>query len=179
MNRNVIVLSFIAIAFLAGCANVGQNQKAELKPNYSVPPFIIDSHIHYRASDAWEKAFVDTFTKYNAMGCVLVDMQYLDRGIAFAKAHPDRVIPYAAVKIDSSSVLNDIQRAYDMGYQGLGELFATGDWDYNDPKYEPIWTLAEKLGMPIAPHTGNLANGMMDHLRPAPLADIAARHPRL
>ena len=73
------------------------------------------SHIHYKASDAWEKAFIDTFTKYNAMGCVLVDMQYLERGIAFAKAHPDRVIPYAAVKIDSSTVLKDIQRAYFAG----------------------------------------------------------------
>jgi uncharacterized protein len=179
MNKNLIILSFIAIAFLAGCANVTEKPNAEYKPNYKTPPFIIDSHIHYKASDAWEKAFIDTFTKYNAMGCVLVDMQYLDRGIAFAKAHPDRVIPYAAVKIDSSSVLKDIQRAYDMGYKGLGELFATGDWNYNDPRYEPIWTLAEKLGLPIAPHTGNLATGQMDHLRPAPLADIAAKHKNL
>ncbi len=128
MNKNVIVLSFIAIVFLAGCANPGQQPNAELKPNYSVPPFIIDSHIHYRASDAWEKAFVDTFAKYNAMGCVLVDMKYLDRGIAFAKAHPDRVIPYAAVNIDSSTVLKDIQKAYDMGYKGLGNYLQPVTW---------------------------------------------------
>ncbi len=179
MNKSLIILSFIAAAFLAGCANAPVKQSADEKPNFKTPPFIIDSHLHYKASDDWEKAFVDTFTKYNAMGCVLVDMQYLERGIAFAKAHPDRVIPYVAVKIDSSSVLKDIQRAYDMGYKGLGELFAAGDLDYNDPRYDPIWTLAEKLGMPIAPHTGNLATGQMDHLRPAPLADIAAKHKRL
>lgn len=179
MNKNLIILSFIAVAILSGCSSTPVNQSAEPKPNYQTPPFIIDSHIHYKASAAWEKAFIDTFTKYNAMGCVLVDMQNLERGIVFAKAHPDRVIPYAAVKIDSSTVLKDIQRAYDMGYKGLGELFATGNWNYNDPKYEPMWTLAEKLGMPVAPHTGNLANGLLDHLRPAPLADVACRHPRL
>lgn len=177
MIKNLIFLSVITLVLAVRCANV--EQKTELKPNYKTPPFIIDSHIHYKATDAWEKSFIEIFTKHNAMGCILVDMKDLERGIAFAKAHPDRVIPYAAVKIDSSGVLKDIQRAYDMGYTGLGELFATGDWSYNDRRYDPIWSLAEKLGMPIAPHTGNLATGQMDHLRPAPLADIAVRFPKL
>jgi len=177
MNKNLILLSIITLALAVGCANV--ERKVELKPNYKTPPFIIDSHIHYKATDAWEKSFIEIFTKHNAMGCILVDMKDLDRGIAFAKAHPDRVIPYAAILIDSSTVLKDIQRAYDMGYKGLGELFATGDWSYNDRRYDPIWALAEKLNMPIAPHTGNLSTGQMDHLRPAPLADIAVRFPKL
>ena len=135
--------------------------------------------MHYGANDDWEGDFLDTYAKHNAMACLLIEMKDLERGIAFAKAHPDRAIPYAAVDIESPTVLEDVQNAYDMGFRGLGELFASGDYDYSDPKYEPIWTLVEKLGMPIAPHTGNLANGLMHHLRPAPLADICARHPRL
>ena len=50
---------------------------------------------------------------------------------------------------------------------------------YDDLKYEPLWSLAEELGMPLAPHTGNLRNGMMARLRPAYLATIAANHPDL
>jgi predicted TIM-barrel fold metal-dependent hydrolase len=174
MNKNLILFMLIG-TLLSGCSATSVKEK----PNYTTPPFIIDSHIHYVPTDAWEKSFLENYTKHNAMGCILVKMTDLERGIAFAKAHPDRVIPYAQVKIDSVTVLQDIQKCFDMGYKGLGELFATGDWDYNDPKYEPIWTLAEKLGLPIAPHTGNLSNGMMDHLRPAPLADITAKHPNL
>lgn len=174
MNKNLILFMLIG-TLLSGCSATSVKEK----PNYTTPPFIIDSHIHYVPTDAWEKSFLEIYTKHNAMGCILVKMTDLERGIAFAKAHPDRVIPYAQVKIDSVTVLQDIQKCFDMGYKGLGELFATGDWDYNDPKYEPIWTLAEKLGLPIAPHTGNLSNGMMDHLRPAPLADITAKQPNL
>jgi len=142
------------------------------------PPFIIDDHIHYKANDEFEKSLVEIYSKHNAMACLMINMQDIDRGIAFAKAHPDRVIPYAAVDIESPNVLQDVQKVYDMGFKGLGELFAK-HYDYNDPRYDSLWTLAEKLGMPIAPHTGNLATGHMDHLRPAQLADICAEHPRL
>jgi hypothetical protein len=66
-----------------------------------------------------------------------------------------------------------------MGFKGLGELFAVHQWNYDDPKYEPIWALAESLKMPVAPHTGILANGMMARMRPSFLATIASMHPNL
>jgi hypothetical protein len=113
------------------------------------------------------------------MACILVSMEDLDRGIAFAKAHPDRAVAYAAIDIESPTVTEEIMRVHNMGFRGLGELFATGRYDYNDPKYDTIWSLAEKLGMPVAPHTGTLSNGMMAHLRPAFLSDVAAMHPDL
>jgi len=106
-------------------------------------------------------------------------LENLDRGIEFAKAHPDRVIPYAAINIDSDSVIEDIRKVYDMGFKGLGELFSKNQWNYDDPKYEPIWTLVEKLGMPIMPHTGILANGKMSRQRPGYIATIASDHPDL
>jgi len=173
MKTRLIYLSILVIILVSGCSQSGS------KPNYSTPAFIIDSHMHYTATDDWEKSFLDIYTRHNAMACLLMPMKDLDRGIAFAKAHPDRVIPYAEINIDSPTVVEDIQKVYAMGFKGLGELFATGRWDYNDPKYDTIWALAEKLGMPIAPHTGNLSNGMMAHLRPSFLADVAAMHPNL
>lgn len=145
----------------------------------STPGFIIDTHTHYRAADAWEKSFLTIYSRHNAMACVLIGMKDLERGIAFAKAHPDRVIPYAAVDIDSATVLNDIRRVHAMGFKGLGELFAVNQWNYDDPKYDAMWALAQELGMPVAPHTGILANGMMARMRPSFLATIASKFPRL
>ena len=173
MNTKLLFLAALAFTLVFSCSRAG------LKPNTPTPPFIIDSHIHYQATDAWEKSFLEIYTKHNAMACILVPMRDLDRGIRFAKAHPDRVIPYAAIDIDSPTVLEDIQKVKAMGFKGLGEVFATKQWNYDDPKYEPIWTLAEKLGMPVAPHTGILANGMMARMRPGYLATIASNHPNL
>jgi uncharacterized protein len=173
MKRKLLFISISVILIMSGCTD----RKKEA--NLSTPPFIIDSHMHYDATDEWEKSFLDIYSRHNAMACLLIPMKDLDRGIAFAKAHPDRVIPYAEIDIDSPTVVDDINRVYGMGFKGLGELFAKGRKDYNDPKYDTIWAMAEKLGMPVAPHTGILADGTMSNMRPAFLADIAARHPKL
>jgi len=173
MKTVINYLAIIVIFLTTGCNSKGPQS------NLSTPPFIIDSHMHYDASDDWEKSFLEIYTRHNAMACLLIPMKDLDRGIAFAKAHPDRVIPYAEIDIDSPSVVDDINKVNGMGFRGLGELFAKGRRDYNDPEYDTIWSLAEKLGMPVAPHTGVLADGTMANLRPAFLADIAAGHPKL
>jgi predicted TIM-barrel fold metal-dependent hydrolase len=149
------------------------------QPQSTTPEFIIDSHMHYVATDAWEKSFLEVIGKHDAMACLLVRMNNLERGIAFAKAHPDRVIPYAAINIDSPTVLEDVKKVQGMGFKGLGELFATNQWNYDDPKYDPLWELAQELGLPIAPHTGILANGMMARMRPSFLATVASRFPKL
>jgi predicted TIM-barrel fold metal-dependent hydrolase len=173
MTTKILILLSAAIISFAGCS------KAKMKAESETPPFIIDSHMHYTATDDWEKSFLYIYTRHNAMACLLMPMKDLERGIAFAKAHPDRVIPYAEINIDSPSVVEDIQKVHAMGFRGLGELFAMGRRDYNDPVYDTIWALAEQLGMPIAPHTGILFDGTMANLRPAFIADIAARHPNL
>jgi uncharacterized protein len=173
MKTLIVLLALLASVLSMSC------DSGDVKPNMKTPPFFIDSHIHYVATDAWEKSFLEIYGKHNAMACIIVRMNDLDRGIAFAKAHPDRVIPYAEIEIDSASVLQDIQKVYDMGYKGLGEIFATKQWKYDDPKYEPIWVMAEKLGMPIMVHTGILANGLMAQMQPGFLATIASNHPKL
>lgn len=173
MKSQLLFLSIFMISFTVGC------NRSDTKPNTSTPPFIIDSHIHYVATDAWEKSFLEIYTRHNAMACLLIGMKDLDRGIQFAKAHPDRVIPYAAIDIDSHSVIKDIIKVNAMGFKGLGELFAWNQWNYDDPKYDSIWIMAEKLEMPIAPHTGICSNGMMAQMRPGYLATIASRHSKL
>jgi len=173
MKTKLLILSVFAVIIATGC------KRAVTQADYSTPPFIIDSHMHYTPTDEWEKSFLEIYTSHNAMACLLMSMSDLDRGIAFAKAHPERVIPYAEIDIDSPTVVEDINRVYDMGFKGLGELFAMGRKDYDDPAYDTIWALAEKLGMPVAPHTGVLFNGKMAHLHPSSLADVAAMHPNL
>ncbi len=188
----IYLFSVLTIVF--GCTNPAS------EPNLSTPGFIIDSHIHYGALDTdyedpdwdndtekWEKRFIEVFEKYNAVGCVLIGRNWLtmdvwkelERGIKFANAHPDRIIPYAGLDINSPTILEDIQKVYDMGYKGLGELFAIEDLNYNDPKYDSVWALAEKLGMPIAPHTGILAFGQMSGMRPGFLGTISVKFPNL
>ncbi|MGN6533629.1 MAG: amidohydrolase family protein [Ginsengibacter sp.] len=183
MKKNVLfILSGIVIFSLVAC-NSNHSEPAasrnEPQANYSVPPFIIDAHIHYRATDEWEKSFLEVFSQYNAMGCVMVRMEDLEKGISFAKAHPDRVIPYAMIDIDSPTAVEDVKKVHALGYKGLGELFAKNQWNYDDPKYDPVWAAAEELKMPIAPHTGNLGSGEMARLRPSFLATIAVKFPKL
>jgi predicted TIM-barrel fold metal-dependent hydrolase len=173
MKRKGFLASLLGSPLLLGTA------EAQRKPNMSTPPFIIDSHIHYRATDDWEKSFLNIYSKHNAMACLLIGMRDLNRGIAFANAHPDRVIPYAAIEIESPTVLEDIRRAKGMGFKGLGELFALRDWGYDDPKYNPLWELAQELKMPVAPHTGIHASGKLARMRPSFLASVAANYPNL
>jgi hypothetical protein len=163
----------ILFSLFHGCTNQHEKQ------NVNTLPFIIDSHTHYKATVAWEKAFLDIYGKHHAMACILVEMNDLERGIQFARAHPERVIPYAAIDIDSPTVLEDIRKAYVMGYKGLGELFALNQWNYDDPYYDPIWALAEKLKLPIAPHTGIHDSGMLSRMRPGYLGTIAHKFPSL
>lgn len=173
-------LSLVSVLLLiGGCRESGKGTIDAETPNFATPPFIIDAHVHYKPVDAWEKSFLETYARHNAMACLMISMDDLDRGIGFAKAHPDRVIPYAMIDIDSPTVLEDVKKVHAMGFKGLGEFFAKNQWNYDDVKYDPLWALAEELGMPLAPHTGNLSNGMMARLRPGYLATIAANHPGL
>ena len=187
LRRFTGIVMLFAVVWTAGCGTGGDTSgtAVEAKPaaeqfdSLWTPGFVIDSHIHYRATDEWEKSFLEIYTKYNALACILIGMNDLERGIAFAKQHPDRVIPYAAIDIDSPTVVADIKRVHAMGFKGLGELFSKTDWNYDDSKYEPIWTLAEQLGLPVAPHTGILASGQLSRMRPGYLGTIAYKHPNL
>ncbi|HMF72107.1 MAG TPA: amidohydrolase family protein, partial [Flavitalea sp.] len=154
--KSVLFLVLVVLIFFGCNQNANDSKKVQVEDDISTPPFIIDAHVHYSANDDWEKSFVEVYTRHHAMACLMVEMEDLERGIQFAKAHPDRIIPYAMIDIDSPTILEDVRNVHAMGFKGLGEFFAKNEWNYDDPKYEPLWTLAEELGMPLAPHTGNL-----------------------
>ena len=135
MKKLIIFFLILINAFLL------PNCTKKHKTNLYTPNFIIDCHRHFPTNirpDGWKSMSLPVYKKYNAMGCFFVPMKNLEIGIKFANANPDRVIPYAAIDIDSPTVLEDIQKSYDMGYKGLGELFAKNQWNYNDPKYDQV-----------------------------------------
>lgn len=188
MKVQFLIVSVLALTITSGCSNKesslnntsGENETSNVEtPNFETPPFIIDVHVHYRPTDEWEKSFLEVYSRRNSMACVMVPMENIDRGIKFAKANPDRVIPYARIHLNSPTVLEDIKKVHAMGYKGLGEVAPGNLWNYDDPRYDPIWSLAEELGMVVNLHTGIRQTGSFALLRPVYLATIAANHPNI
>ena len=186
--KTKLTLLFIPVFFIfagsgllfTGCTAQKSDKGTETYvPNYSTPPFVINGHQHSRDTEEWEREFVATYSKYKFMACVFWPMERAEKGIAFAKAHPDLVIPYIQISIDSPTVLEDIKKAHAMGYKGFGEIPSGNLYRYDDPVYEPIWALLEEIGMVPLFHTGVRQTGIFDLLRPATLATIAAKHPNL
>ena len=108
-SKTGICLTVVIAFFIIACNTVSE-------PNDSRPDYIIDSHIHYVGTNEWEKSFIEVFTHHKAMGCVLVRMADLERGIEFARKNPHLVIPYAAIDIESPTVTDDIRKSKDMGF---------------------------------------------------------------
>ncbi len=183
MNFKSTFVLFGLLVFVGGCGtNQAPNEIArepEYQPNLSTPGFFIDSHVHYVPTDEWENSFIEVYTKWNAMACIMIDLGDLDRGLQFAEAYPDRVIPYIQLDMDSPTVLEDIQNSVDSGCRGIGELITHLDKNYDDPSYDPIWELAEKLGIPVLPHTGIRGPGFLSRLRPGYLGTISYKFPDL
>jgi len=178
--------AFVLICPLACLVACGSHQgpkevakEPQYQPNRSTPGFFIDSHVHYRPTDEWENSFIEVYTKWNAMACIMISLDDLDRGLQFTEAHPDRVIPYIELDMDSPTVLEDIQSAFDRGCRGIGELITDLDKNYDDPSYDPIWELAEKLGIPVLPHTGIRGPGFLSRLRPGYIGTISYKFPEL
>ena len=175
----IILFAGFSVLF-TGCTTQTPKQSADIYvPDYTTPRVIINSHQHSRDTEAWEKEFIETYTRYHAMACVFWPLERAEKGIAFAKAHPELVIPYIQIPLDSPTVLEDIKKAYAMGYKGFGEIPSGSLFRYDDLSYDPIWTLLEELGMVPLFHTGVRQTGIFDLLRPATLATIAAKHPNL
>jgi len=185
IHMKSVIYIFLAIVILtSGCTGrntrvISEKTPGVYIPNYTTPKFVINSHQHSRNTEEWEKQFVDTYTKYHMMACVFWPMEQAEHGIAFAKAHPDLVIPYIQISIDSPTVLDDIKKAHAMGYKGFGEIPSGNLYRYDDERYEPVWTLLEQIRMVPLFHTGVRQTGIFDLLRPATLATIAAKHPKL
>src|SRR3990170_2592195 len=112
MKIKLFFLSVLA-GLLSGCNhNVNDSKNAAASSNVSTPPFIIDAHVHYKPNDDWEKSFLEVYARHHAMACLMVRMDDLERGIKFARANPERIIPYAMIDIDAPTVLEDVEKVH-------------------------------------------------------------------
>jgi len=95
----------------------------------------------------------DVTPEHNLAGC-----QAYNRWLAdFCKTNPTRMAGVALVNVDDIDVtVAEIRAAKEMGLWG-GVLLPSHTADhpyYHHPRYEPIWSVCEELGMPIQSHAG-------------------------
>ena len=100
---------------------------------------------------------------------------------AWTRTHPDRLLAFAAVQPNSGDrALDDVRRALDDGFRGVGELLPQAQgFSFEDENWARLVALATGRGVPINLHvTSAVATGGTS--QPTPLADfvrLARRFP--
>jgi predicted TIM-barrel fold metal-dependent hydrolase len=149
-------------------------------------PKIIDGHMHYDRDPAFLKKALEKMESVDGMAILLVPPSDMDSAVPFIRKHPDRFVGFAEIDPDSPQALQQISRAHELGFRGLGELEYVLH-DYDVPAYWPIYAQAEKYGMIILFHTGIVnrqhpeisSNVSSYRMRPATLDLIARKFPKL
>jgi hypothetical protein len=116
-------------------------------------PKIIDAHVHYNGDPAFLQKLLAKLESVDGMAFLLVPPADMDTAVPFIQAHPDRLIGFANIDMDSAHALEDIDLAHEAGFRGLGELEYVRH-NYDDPVYFPIYERAQKYGMILLFHTG-------------------------
>lgn len=107
-----------------------------------------------------------------------------------AKDRPGLIVPVASVDPHKGErALAELERAASrLEMRGLKLHPQIQAFYPNDPKWEPLWTKAESLRLPVVVHTGTSGLGagvpggdgiLLDYARPLHLDAVAARHPDL
>lgn len=165
--KRIFLFIYTLLFTITGCGKI------------SLPPRIIDSHIHYERQPSFIPNLVAEYRKYNAIACIMTPMEGLDVVAQAMRDYPDMIVGFGQINIDTSTVMEDIEKFHAAGFKGLGELFATNKWNYDDEHYFPIWKKAEELGMVVLLHTGILSNGLISRMRPGYLGTISVHFPKL
>jgi predicted TIM-barrel fold metal-dependent hydrolase len=87
------------------------------------------------------------------MAFLLVPPAEMDTAVPIIHAHPDRLVGFAEIDMDSAHALEDIDIAHEAGFRGIGELEYVRH-NFDDPIYFPIYKRAEKYHMIALFHTG-------------------------
>lgn len=67
--------------------------------------------------------------------------------------HPDQFVVSAQIPIvDIDDAIEECQRVALMGYRSLSLPVSMPIHSYNSPRYEPLWSAVEELGIPLAFH---------------------------
>ncbi len=85
----------------------------------------------------------------------------------FCGAFPDRLLGIGCVILDDVVLaVQELERCARMGLRGIMiSCYPFREQHYGLPQYEPFWTAAERLGMPVSLHVATM--------RPAPEIDMA------
>lgn len=119
----------------------------------SAQPRIIDGHVHYNGDPAFLQKLLQKLDSVDGMAFLLVPPDEMDTAVPVIHAHPNRLIGFAEIDMDSAHAVEDIDLAHEAGFRGIGELeYVTHDYD--DPIYFPIYKRAEKYHMIALFHTG-------------------------
>ena len=119
----------------------------------SAQPKIIDGHLHYNGDPAFLQKLLEKLDSVDGMAFLLVSPADMDTAVPFIHAHPNRLIGFANIDMDSSHALEQIDLAHEAGFRGIGELEYVRH-NYDDPIYFPIYKRAEKYHMIALFNTG-------------------------
>ncbi len=119
----------------------------------STQPKIIDGHLHYNGDPAFLQKVLAKMDSVDGMAFLLVPPADMDTAVPFIHAHPDRLVGFAEIDMDSAHALEEIDLAHEAGFRGIGELEYVRH-NYDDPVYFPIYKRAEKYHMIALFHTG-------------------------
>ena len=149
-------------------------------------PRIIDGHVHYNGDPAFLQKLLDKLESVDGMAFLLVPPSDMGTAVPFIHAHPDRLVGFAEIDMDSAHAIEDIDLAQEAGFRGIGELEYVLH-NYDDPIYFPIYKRAEKYHMIALFHTGIVnrehpnvpTNVSVERMRATQLDLIARMFPKL
>src|SRR5215475_2066361 len=173
----------VALAGTTGCALTRVFAQTS-QPRPSTRRFIIDAHQHYNASPDYIERLVKVYRPRNAMACVLTPISGFEVVKKAAAQHPDVVIPYGHVSVDSPEVISEIQKFAAAGFKGIKMHTPKYNWD--DFGYFPIYEKLQSLKLVALFHTGIVSGtgerpepSSMARMRPSFLHTIARSFPKL
>lgn len=124
----------------------------------SAQPKLIDGHVHYNGDPAFLQKLLAKLDSVDGMAFLLVPAAEMDTAVPFIHAHPNRLVGFGSIRLDSPEALQQIDRFHAAGFRGLGELTSSLH-NYDDSAYWPIYERAARYHMILLFHTGVVARG--------------------
>jgi predicted TIM-barrel fold metal-dependent hydrolase len=91
---------------------------------------------------------------------------YNDYQTEWCSAAPDRLIPVTSVPLwDRDESIAEMERCHSMGHRGVIFSQEPGAWGLpmlTDPHWDPFWSAAQEMGIPVNFHIGSAADDVDD-----------------
>jgi len=145
---------------------------------------VIDCHVHYDGKPGELDGLLKTCDAIGTDKCVIFSCESNDAVLAAARAHPDRLIPFAYFALGTDPALR-INQFHDRGFRGSKFIFPRDN--YNAPAYHEVYRRMEDrrlvalfhLGIVGRNREGKPEDNDSNRCRPIWLDHIARLCPRL